>query len=371
MALSQSVLHRAEQWAKWDPNETTANKLQDMLRRADPELKALFPDSRIGFGTAGLRSEMKIGPLGMNDLVVVQTAQGLAKYCLLQHSTSTPLVVIGYDHRARPELNISSLSFAILSAMVFNQAGMKCVLLDGFVATPLVAFATTKLEAALGIMITASHNPKDDAGYKVYWRDGVQIRPPVDKGMALSILQNLEPWTDYRALMHQRRREFKDCCLGLSTQKDQLVMDYFAAIQACGLVSGQGQTEFVGREPPKFAYTAMHGVGTWFATRSFECFGIAPFQIVPTQSLPDHTFPTVVFPNPEEKGALDIAKAFAEENECDIVLANDPDADRLALAERDRESGEWTVFTGDQIGTMLGHWLWKTLGATSDKVRHI
>lgn len=377
MPLSPSIVNRAKQWANWDPNETTAKNLQELLAADSPDLAALFPEdgSRIGFGTAGLRSEMKLGPLGMNDLVVVQTAQGLAKYCLQQEQRTPSAdarlrVVIGYDHRARPELDVSSLSFAILSALVFEQAGMDCILLDGFVHTPSVAFATTRLGAAVGIMITASHNPKIDAGYKVYWSDGVQIRPPVDRGMALAILENLEPWTDYGAIMKRRRSEYNDECVGLSNSQltAQLANEYYEAIQASGLVTGQAQIDFGNVKPPKFAYTAMHGVGLPFAKRGFEIFGLPLFDVVQSQAAPDFTFPTVVFPNPEEKGALDLAKAFAQENGCDIVIANDPDADRLALAERDRDSGEWTVFTGDQIGTMIGHWLWQTLGPTSDKV---
>ena len=384
--LSQTVIDRAEQWATWDPNVTTARILRLMLSQSDPSIATLFPDdeSRIGFGTAGLRSEMSIGPLGMNDLVVVQTAQGLAHYCRQQQQQQQLVVVasgsnteerlkvvIGYDHRARTALNLSSISFAILSALVFEQAGMECILLHGLVHTPLVAFSTTKQKAALGIMITASHNPKDDAGYKVYWQDGVQIRPPVDKGMAQAILANLEPWVDYKQILYQRQLYHGNKeLLGLSNKEltNQLVAEYFDAIKTSGLVTGQAQISFGNLKPPKFAYTAMHGVGTPFAQRGFKEFGFAPFEVVPTQASPDPTFPTVVFPNPEEKGALDIAIAFAEETHCDIVFANDPDADRLALAERDRVSKKWTVFTGDQIGTMLGHWLWLKLRSTSKKV---
>ena len=382
--LSQTVIDRAEQWATWDPNVTTERILRAMLSRSDPSIATLFPDDgrRIGFGTAGLRSEMSIGPLGMNDLVIVQTAQGLAHYCRQQQSSSSSLssgtnkeerlkVVIGYDHRARSTLNLSSLSFAILSALVFEQAGMECILLNGLVHTPLVAYSTNKQKATLGIMITASHNPKDDAGYKVYWKDGVQVRPPVDKGIAEAILDSLEPWVDYKKILYQRQLHHGNKeLLGLSNKKltDQLIAEYYDTINSSGLVTGQAQISFRNVKPPKFAYTAMHGVGTPFAKRVFEVFGIAPFEVVPSQASPDPNFPTVAFPNPEEKGALDIAKAFAEETHCDIVIANDPDADRLALAERDRVSGEWTVFTGDQIGTMLGHWLWLQLKSTSEKV---
>jgi phosphomannomutase len=376
MAISKVTLERAQEWCRWDPNERTANCLQDLLNRTDEhahaQLTTLFPPdgSRIGFGTAGLRAAMDIGPLRMNDLVIVQTAQGIARYCQQQHSDKEKLrVVIGYDHRSNPELALSSLSFAILSTLVFETAGIDCVLLDGLVATPLIPFATTRLGAAVGIMVTASHNPKEDDGYKVYWSDGCQIRPPVDKGIADSILENLTPWTDYRLLLASRKG--KDS-LGLSNpaMTHDLRSQYFDAIQQSGLVSGQvGLCPFTDIRPPTFCYTAMHGVGRSFAQEGFIRFGLPPFLSVPQQEEPDPEFPTVSFPNPEEKGALDMAKAHAEEHGCDVVLANDPDADRLAVAERSRETGEWAVFTGDQIGALLGSWLWEIVGKKSDEVK--
>jgi phosphomannomutase len=308
----------------------------------------------------------------MNDLVVIQTAQGLARYCQQQHGRDKKLkVVIGYDHRANPELNLSSLSFALYSVLVFEAAGMEAVLLDGHVHTPLVAFCTRALKAAVGIMITASHNPKQDAGYKVYWEDGCQIRPPVDAGMAQSIHHNLTPWINYGALLQSLAQTEMDVCCGLSHPQmtREMTAAYFDTISKSGLVTGQAQMPQNRENPPAFCYTAMHGVGHMVAAKVFQVFGLPPFHSVPSQELPDPTFPTVTFPNPEEKGALLIAKQAAEKYNCDIVLANDPDADRLAVAERDRTTGEWTAFTGDQIGTMLGHWLWTQVGTKSKKVR--
>jgi phosphomannomutase len=275
-------------------------------------------------------------------------------------------------------------------------------LLDGFVATPLVPYTLSQTKNCVaGIMITASHNPKQDAGYKVYWSDGCQIRSPTDQEIAAAILEpsNLEPWIDYGAQLRSRRRQQRcagaeadadanadaaqhvaDPCLGLSRPKEtqDMIASYFRAIQASGLVSGRVTTTTTTevcsgdgdgdgddwkqrqkQKPPTFCYTAMHGVGYPFARQSFEIFGFEPFHSVPAQQEPDATFPTVPFPNPEEKGAMDLAKAHAVATGCDVVLANDPDADRLAVAERNRVTGEWTNFTGDEIGTMLGHWLWQ------------
>ena len=379
MVVSQASMERAQVWSSQDPNQITKAYVNDLLATDNErELSDLFPEdgSRIGFGTAGLRAAMKPGPLGMNDLVILQTAQGLAKYCQQQYPDSENLrIVIGYDHRANPLLNLSSLGFALLTVLVMEAAGLEAILLDGYVHTPLVAFSTRQLKCAAGIMITASHNPKEDAGYKVYWNDGCQIRPPTDQGIANCILENLCPWMDYGGLLDTLRETEMDVCLGLSSPyiTREMTKEYFDAISKSGLVTGQAKLveDDDSWEPPTFCYTAMHGVGREVAVKVFEVFGIPHFLSVPIQELPDASFPTVSFPNPEEKGALEIAKDFAIKNKCDLVFANDPDADRFAAAERDRSTGEWTVFTGDQIGTMLGYWLWEQVGKDGDKVRSV
>ena len=397
--MISSSIQSAKEWANIDPNPSTSKYTHDLIAEVSSEnnenavssLESLFPSdgTRISFGTAGLRSEMKPGPLGMNDVIVYQTSKGLAKYCLKkhqqqQHKKKKPLcAVVGYDHRSNPSLNISSLSFAILTAIVFAEAGIDCILLDGFVLTPLVPFALKKLGAVCGIMVTASHNPKQDNGYKVYASDdGCGIRAPMDKDIANEILDNMKPWTDYRKILEQRRQFFPDDpCLGLSRPEmtREILKEYFKALENSCLNTKQAtisrDKNIIGPNSsnilPSFAYTAMHGIGYPFAKRVFDTFQLPPFKVVLEQKEPDPTFRTVPFPNPEEKGALDIAKKFATENMCDIVLANDPDADRLAVAERDRLTGVWTTFSGDQIGVMLGYWIWEQIGVKSDKVRKI
>lgn len=396
MNASTSTEERAKAWAEIDPNETTKSHVQSLLdnvkesKESQQELEKLFPSdgSRIGFGTAGLRSAMKPGPLGMNDLVIVQTTQGLARYCQHVHAANDTnnnkdklLAVIGYDHRLNPNLNLSSKSFAILAKMVFLEAGFDCILFDGYVATPHVAYAMTRLNAAVGIMVTASHNPKDDAGFKVYWSDGCQIRSPVDASIAKSILeeQNLKPWTDYGSMMKARlslqKDSYSDECYGLGNMDitKSVVDDYYKSISSSGLVmKKKGTSDDADAESaaPKLrvAYTAMHGIGHKWAVRSYETFGLDPFFSVPEQQEPDYLFPTVPFPNPEENGALIRAMEFAEKNDCDLILANDPDADRLAVAERCRKTKSWTTFSGDQIGTMLGLRIWETIGKDCGKV---
>lgn len=419
--ISPSLLQFAQEWVERDPNETTAAHVQRLIHeRNQPALQALFPTThnenvvadianaqedclsfqRIGFGTAGLRASMTPGPMGMNDLVVVQSAQGLVRHCEKAHhqqgsdddeidATAKLCAVIGYDHRSNPALQLSSLSFALLTALVFMEAGWEILLLDNFCATPLVPFALlhhqkmyhehlTEILPVVGIMITASHNPKQDAGYKVYWKDGCQIRSPTDQQIADSILQNLQPWTDYRKLLLERRKQYpSDACLGLSrpAETQELIASYYTALQQSGLVTGQGRLvspttlDWISKDDidnnscdtaPRFCYTAMHGIGYRFVKQCFQTFGLPPFVSVPTQQEPNPDFPTVVFPNPEEEGALDLAQEYASQNDCDIILANDPDADRLAVAEKSRSTGKWTVFTGDQIGAMLGLWLWQT-----------
>ena len=388
------LIKRALEWADLDPNERTSSYVRSLTDRAQngdtnaaSELERLFPrdGSRIAFGTAGLRSAMEPGPVRMNDLVIIQTTQGLARYCQATCRVDQGqklLAVVGFDHRCQPEFGLSSRRFAMLTKLVFLEAGMDCVLLDSspeYVHTPLVSYATIELGAALGVMVTASHNPKCDNGFKVYWSDGVQIRPPLDSGIASTIVEtdNLTPWTDYGCLLENAKEESFDAndscfCLSDPNATRKVVDSYFQCICSSGLVTGQAKLlEEDGWMPPIIAYTAMHGVGYQWSIKSFATFGLKPFKSVPSQESPDPTFPSVSFPNPEEKGALDEAMTFSEKNNCDIVLANDPDADRLAVAEKDRVDGSWTVFTGDQIGTMLGHWLCMQIGKQSKKVRSI
>ena len=383
----------AKDWSHADPNPVTSAYVKALVCKAEAEeegndhqdslqeLLCLFPphNKRIGFGTAGLRGPMQPGPLGMNDLVVIQTAQGLASYLLRcrreeesEESSSTHRrvlsAVVGYDHRAHSSFSLSSKQFAMYTKLVFESKGISCMLLDGYVATPILAFAVGNVGASIGIMVTASHNPKQDDGYKVYWNDGCQIRPPIDADIASAILEkeNLVPWIDYGEKLRCLEKEFGEGeCYGLSSPKETRMIEdaYYQSICESGLVFEVGNA--AGFHLPKFAYTAMHGVGLPYAKRSFSTFGLPPFLPVPSQQHPDANFSTVPFPNPEEKGALDEAMSFAQETECDIVVANDPDADRLGVAEYNKVDGKWTVFTGDQIGILLGHWLWETIGKKS------
>lgn len=377
---NSSLLTHAKEWARRDPNPKTSVLTQTLIAQVEggneeaiQALDSLFNRPRIQFGTAGLRGRMQPGPSGMNDLVVIQTAQGLARYVINSHEENSSLkAVVGYDHRSNSD--VSSKQFAMYTKLVFEQAGIQCVLLDKYVATPILAFAVTNIDAAVGVMVTASHNPKQDNGYKVYWNDGCQIRTPVDEGIARAIIQeeNLEPWIDYGFKLEQLKSESDEECNGLSDsfQTKTIVDAYYQSLIASGLVAVTPNAPHTIASEPKFAYTAMHGVGCPFAQRAFQAFNLPPFLVVSSQESPDPDFPTVPFPNPEEKGALDEAMAFSTENNCNIILANDPDADRLGVAEYDKDLREWIVFTGDQIGTLLGHWLWEKIGKSSNQVSY-
>mmetsp|Transcript_8668 Transcript_8668/g.19464 ORF Transcript_8668/g.19464 Transcript_8668/m.19464 type:complete len:622 (+) Transcript_8668:280-2145(+) len=381
MTSSQAsdALLPAKEWSSLDPNSETSSYVENLIAQAEggndaamKEVESLFNAPRIQFGTAGLRAHMEPGPCGMNDLVVIQTAQGLARYVLDTNNNKSSLkAVVGYDHRSHSKFNLSSKQFAMYTKLVFEHAGIKCTLLDGYVATPILAYAVTNIDAAVGIMVTASHNPKQDDGYKVYWKDGCQIIPPIDGCIANAIVEkeNLVPWIDYGEQLRKLEAKSNVECYGLSDPiKTKSIEDaYFRSILSSGLVTGVDYAANATSSKPKFAYTAMHGVGSPYARRSFQTFNLPPFLAVPSQEKPDPNFSTVPFPNPEENGALDEAIEFSTENECDIVLANDPDADRLGVAECGRESGTWTVFNGNQIGTLLGHWLWETIGKNSDQ----
>ncbi|ORY87393.1 hypothetical protein BCR35DRAFT_320944 [Leucosporidium creatinivorum] len=346
----------AAEWLRLDQNPTTRSEIEGLVSSKDyNELSARF-STRIAFGTAGLRAKMAAGTAYMNDLVVIQATQGLVRYAA-EHVEGAKErgIVIGYDHRAVE--GMSSERFAQLAGNVARQEGWRVYAFEGLVHTPMVPFATTKLNAALGLMITASHNPAADNGYKVYWSNSVQIIPPHDDGIAARISQSLDVARSVWDLSstapawdgtEDMKRQYLEMAASLATRREDNA--------ASNLV---------------FTYTAMHGVGLPFATAAFESFGSRKesFSVVQEQAQPDPRFPTVRFPNPEEKGALDLAIAHADRAGSIIVLANDPDADRFCAAEK--VEGTWKVFTGDQLGTLLGAWVlakYKESGAPIEKL---
>ena len=308
-----------------DSSNFEIHEIQDAIR----EIRERFGAS-LKFGTAGLRGEMGVGSNRMNSTVVRRTSMGIAEY-LLSLNIEVPLVVIGYDAR------INSEKYAKITADAFAMLGCEVFLFDTIVPTPLLSYSVPYLKCDVGIMITASHNPPKDNGYKVYWNEGAQIIAPHDREMARYILDiSWEP-QDVPSSMPNKPPE--DCIEG-----------YLSAVQLLRVTPVNGA---------KIVYTPLHGVGGPWLERVFVDAG-HDFIPVPEQNEPNGEFPTVSFPNPEEKGAMDLAKELAQQVEADIILANDPDADRLAVALPVRSEGgqlSYEQLTGDQVGLILAHYL--------------
>ncbi|XP_070552652.1 phosphopentomutase-like isoform X2 [Ptychodera flava] len=331
---------KVQQWLEWDKNPETRQEMLDLAVKKDVgELKQRL-EKRLTFGTAGLRAPMGAGYSRMNDLTVIQSTQGLLRYLEQQFdSLKDKGAVISYDHR------YNSKRFAELSACIFLHAGVPVYLFSQITPTPFVPYGVVKYGCAVGIMITPSHNPKGDNGYKVFWDNGAQIIPPHDGGIASCIDNNLSPWsnswdtsiTETSPLCKDPFREVYD--------------DYYKDIQIHCRHRSLNKSS-----PLKFTYTAMHGVGTEFAINAFDVFGFEPLVLVKEQVDPDPDFPTVKFPNPEEgKSALNLAIKTANENGSTVILANDPDADRCAVAEK-QPDGSWKIFTGNETGALFGWW---------------
>eukprot|EP00475_Leptophrys_vorax_P045602 TRINITY_DN9530_c0_g2_i1.p1 TRINITY_DN9530_c0_g2~~TRINITY_DN9530_c0_g2_i1.p1 ORF type:complete len:610 (-),score=133.24 TRINITY_DN9530_c0_g2_i1:1580-3409(-) len=356
--LEDDVLKNALEFAQFTPNAAHKKAVEELIVAKDwPSLQSLFK-GRVAFGTAGLRAAMGPGYTRMNELVVLQTTQGLAKAALDAHPDADPVAVVGYDAR------YNSKTYASIAVRVLRAAGFKRIyMFSDHCATPLVPFGVLQYSALIGVMVTASHNPKQDNGYKVYWSNGAQIIPPNDQIIANSILCNLSPWSslDWENIVRFEGL-FDEVVIDAYT--DGLREKYLQGITKYSFRSVEdNQASQVG-----ICYTAMHGVGYQWAKDAFSRFNLPMFVPVPLQVEPDPEFPTVAFPNPEEgKGALTLAMEEAVKNNCTIILANDPDADRLAAAEivtSESKQPEWKIFSGNEIAALLADWVWQNFKKT-------
>lgn len=329
--MTSDVRALAEDWLAQDPDPETREELVSLLTASDAsaELEDRF-GTRLTFGTAGLRGAIAAGSNRMNRVLVSQAAVGLAEYLLAQ-GTERPMVVIGYDGRK------NSRVFAEDSAALMAGAGVDAVLLPRLLPTPVLAFAVRHLGADAGVMVTASHNPPQDNGYKVYLGGvdaGSQIVPPADSDIA------------ERILAVARTKRVPDLPRGEFRLADESVVS--AYIEA---------TAAVGRQSAglRVVYTAMHGVGWETTHRVLSAAGFDEPAVVVDQIEPDAAFPTVAFPNPEEAGALDLAFATARSGRAELIIANDPDADRFAAAVPDASAPEgFRRLTGNEMGALLG-----------------
>ena len=323
------------QWIADDPDPVTASALQLLLDADDEKKLRIYFNGFLQFGTAGLRGPNGPGPSCMNRAVVGRTAAGIAQYMKERGFTR---VVIGRDARH------GSYEYAIESAEIFSGAGCEVFLLPRALPTPVLAYATKALNADIGIMVTASHNPPADNGYKVY------VGPTAD-GISYACSQIINPTDGFIADEIKAIRT-------LSTQKrgtewtvlgEEIIDAYISRTAALGFKPGS----------LKVVYTAMHGVGTQTISQVFKKAGFPHLILVAEQSEPDPDFPTVAFPNPEEPGAIDLALSTAKAHDADLVIANDPDADRCAAAIKDR-NGEWRMLRGDELGVIFGEWIART-----------
>ncbi|WP_405777864.1 phospho-sugar mutase [Streptomyces sp. NBC_00859] len=325
--MQQDLIARAKTWQAEDPDSDTRDELGKLIETASSgdtaELAARFSGT-LQFGTAGLRGELGAGPMRMNRAVVIRAAAGLAAYLKAQGQAGG-LVVVGYDARYK------SADFARDTAAVMTGAGLRAAVLPRPLPTPVLAFAVRHLGAVAGVEVTASHNPPRDNGYKVYLGDGSQIVPPADTGIAAHI-------DAVRSLHDVPRPES-----GWETLGEDVLDAYLARTDAV-LTPGSPRTV-------RTVYTAMHGVGTETLLAAFDRAGFPAPVLVAEQAEPDPAFPTVAFPNPEEPGAMDLSFATARRAAPDIVIANDPDADRCAVAVP--YEGDWRMLRGDELGALL------------------
>lgn len=327
------LLARAQSWLAEDPDVRTRDELIRVIaavEAGDADARADLADRFRGtleFGTAGLRGALGAGPNRMNRVVVIRAAAGLAAYLLDTGTTPGTPVVIGYDARHNSDV------FAQDTAEVMAGAGLKPLLLPRPLPTPLLAFAIRELGCAAGVMVTASHNPPQDNGYKVYLGDGSQIVPPADSEIAARIaaVGNLE--SVVRVPLEATGGRVLD---------DGIVDAYLDTVAA---IAGDGPRDLA------IVYTPLHGVGGGALPTVLETAGFATPQVVAEQEAPDPDFPTVAFPNPEEPGAIDRAVALAERTGADLVIANDPDADRCAAAVPGPDG--WRMLRGDEVGALL------------------
>ncbi|XP_069390882.1 glucose 1,6-bisphosphate synthase isoform X2 [Paralichthys olivaceus] len=344
------AVHR---WLTWDKNRWTRSQVECLLSEAQFDALRSRLCSRMSFGTAGLRAPMGAGFNRINDLTVIQSTQGLCSYLSRYFADfSSRGVVVGFDTRGQEESGCSSQRLAKLTAAVMLSRDVPVHLFSTFVPTPFVPYAVKKLGAAAGVMITASHNPKEDNGYKVYWCNGAQISAPHDKEILRSIEEQLEPWS-------------ASCWDEELVESCSLRTEPLTRINRCymdELTSLCFHKDLNRSCPLKFVHSSFHGVGHVFVQQAFQTFGFRPPIPVPEQKDPDPNFSSVRCPNPEEgQSVLELSLLLAERENAQIVLATDPDADRLAVAEKSDGCG-WKVFTGNELAALLGWWMffnWK------------
>ena len=330
--MDNALKSEVENWIADDPDPVTSSALQTLLDAGDEASLRIYFNGFLQFGTAGLRGPNGPGPSCMNRAVVGRTAAGIAQYMKKRGLTR---VVIGRDARH------GSYEYAMESAEIFSGAGCEVFILPRALPTPVLAYATKALRADIGIMVTASHNPPADNGYKVY------VGPTAD-GVSYACSQIINPTDGFIA----------DEIAAITKLSTQPRGTQWEVVEERVIDEYISRTATLGKKPGalRIVYTAMHGVGTATISEVFKKAGFPDLILVREQAEPDPDFPTVAFPNPEEPGAIDLALATARSQNADLVIANDPDADRCAAAIKDRD-GQWRMLRGDELGVIFGEWI--------------
>jgi phosphomannomutase len=341
--MSDDVVDLATAWRAEDPDPETCAELDEILpgaRAGNPVSLAALRDrfgARLQFGTAGLRGLLGAGPSRMNRVLVRRVAAGLADYLIANAPDATTRgVAISYDGRKNSRI------FAEDSARVLAARNIAVHLSHRAWPTPVAAWLVGRLGAAAGVMVTASHNPPEYNGYKVYWDNGAQIIPPHDAGIAAAIdtITGAPPMA-----------ELSDA--KIATIEEALHDEYVAKVIALR-TSAPPKTEL------RVAYTPLHGVGAASVEAVFAAANVGPLHVVAPQRDPDPAFPTVAFPNPEEQGAMDAVVELGAKIDAELIVANDPDADRLCVAVPDGTVARYRILTGDQVGALLADYLLAT-----------
>ncbi len=329
MVVDDELARRVEQWMVIDPDPDTRAELATLLATgASERLGELFA-TPLTFGTAGIRGQLGPGPARVNRVVVQKIVSGIAEWiCDLGGEAAAAGVVVGRDARH------GSAAFFDDTVRVLSEGGVKALAIEGACPTPFVPFSVRRLAAAAGIMITASHNPPRDNGLKVYLADGAQVFPPYDAEIS-------------EAISRGRRRQRRGRAPVVSLQVDDVANAYRAAI-----ISTAAPRE---SKELKLVYTPLHGVGGLTMPKLLKEAGFEDVNLVFEQEAPDPDFPTTPSPNPEEAQTFDLAIRDAVKIGADLIIANDPDADRLAVAVPD--AGGWRRLTGDEIGVLLADWM--------------
>jgi phosphoglucomutase len=331
--LKKEIARKVKLWLSESYDEETRTVLQRLIDKESPEVEdAFYAD--IEFGTGGLRGIMGVGTNRMNKYTVGFTTQGMANY-LIKQFRSNIKVVVAYDTR------LNSRFFAEITADVFSANGIFCYLFEDIRPTPLLSFAVRELGCQAGVMITASHNPKEYNGYKAYWEDGGQLVPPDDENVIVEV-KKIKQVED----VHWQRNKKLVQFVGAKVEER-----YLDCVQSLSL-----NPPIIKENKLSIVYTPLHGTGITLVPLALHRFGFNNIHLVEEQMLPDGTFPTVVSPNPEEREALILALAKAKIIKADLVLATDPDADRVGVACRTAD-GQYKLLDGNMTATLLIYYL--------------